>query len=229
MTRRSQHTLPEFFINDLQSLGWKPIFKLMQGDTGCFTRVHNERFITSFAQLRVPRDIRAAPALAWPQLNVPAEYRFNHRVRLGTTWFKTAYRKISGDKIEYPGFACRPEKHFFVSPKYSQKFIKDASDYMIEWAINIDLRKALLSTADIPEGLNYPNNSFDYITAHAILGNIDKLENFKSLVTNDLERTIAGYVKTKHLEKAIECCIHPEKYGIPETVIECLRGNEGPT
>lgn len=184
----------------------------MEGNSGCFTRLHNERTITSFARLEVPSE------------GLPSEYRFTHRFALGTTWFKTTYTKISNDKMEYPRFACQPEKRYFLSPKYSLDFIKNATDYLVDWGINIDLREALIATATIPEGLGFPKNSFAYITAHAILGNIDELEKLKKLVAGDLERPIVGYVKVTHMDNAIECCNHPEKYDLSATLIKYLRG-----
>lgn len=199
----------------------------MDGDMGCFTRVHNERLITSFAQLRVPRDNLNAPTLpkSWPILSAPSEYRFTHGLALGTTWFKAASEKIRGVKLEYPRFQCHPDKHCFVSSKYSHNFISEASDYLIEWAENFDLREALLTTAEIPNGQSYPFNSFAFITAHAILGNIDELENLKGLVLGNLERPIVSKVKVNHIDNAIECCNHPGKYDLSPTLINNLRGN----
>ena len=212
MTRIPKHKLPDYFIADLAALGWKPIYKGMEGNTGCFTRVHNERLITSFASLRVPRN------------GTPLEYRFSPSVAIGTTWFKTAYRKVSNDKTEYPRFECKPKKRCFLSPKYSKEFVEDVSNYIIDWATSLDLREALQSTATIPDGLGFPNNSFSYITAHAILGNINELKNLKRLVADDLERPIVGYVKINHIDNAIECCNHLEKYDISATLIKYLRG-----
>ena len=127
----------------------------MEGGVGCFTRVHNERIITSFGELQVPN-------------TASNEYRFTHRIGVGTTWFTTAFHRLSGWKmVEFPGFEYHPEKRFFQSPEYSEKFVKDISNYLVEWAINLDFREALLASADIPERQSYPNNSFTYVTAHA--------------------------------------------------------------
>ena len=186
----------------------------MEGDSGCFIRECSERVITSF------------PSLTKPRNGTPPECRFSLGLGIGATWFKTAYKKISGDnKLVYPRFEIQPQKQYFLSPNYSQKFIEDVSDYMVDWAIKLDLREALQSTATIPDGFGFPNNSFCYITAHAILGNIDELEKLKSLVVADLDRPIVGYVKVDHMNNAIDCCNHPEKYGLSPTLIDDLRGN----
>ena len=215
LNQRTRHRLPHYFIHNLKALGWELVSKHSEGATGCFTRVHNDRTITLFARLELPRT------------NLPPEYRFTHNIAVGTPWLTTAHHSISGsNKTEYPRFASEPEKRFFLSPRYSTKFIKDASDYLLEWATNIDFREALLATADIPDGhQGYPRNSFSYITAHALLGNIDELENLKHLVADDLERPVVGYVKANHMDNAIECCNDPEKYGLSQTLINNLRGN----
>ena len=96
---------------------------------------------------------------------------------------------------------------------------------MVEWAVNLDFQEALLASADIPEHQSYPNNSFTYVTAHALLGNIDELENLRRLVESDIERPIVGYVKLNHMDNAIECCKEPEKYGLSQPLIDELRGN----
>jgi len=213
LKQRTRTTVPDYLISDLEALGWKPIFKYIERDMGCFTRVHNERIITSFAQLEVPN-------------TASNEYRFTHRLAVGTSWFTTAFHRLSGWKmVEFPGFEYHPEKRFFRSPEYSEKFVKDISNYLVEWAINLDFREALLASADIPDRQSYPNNSFTYVTAHALLGNIDELENLRRLVESDMERPIVGYVKINHLDNAIECCKEPEKYGLSQPLIDELRGN----
>ena len=213
MNQQAKHSVPHYLIDDLVSLGWEPKFEYMEGNTGCFTRIYDEKMVTIFPNLTVPLN------------GIPAEYRFTPRLAIGTTWFKTVYQLISGDKLlEYPGFHYLPEILYFQNPKYSRSFIKDASDYVIEWSINIDIRDALLSTAKIPDGQGYPNNSFAYITAHAILGNIDELEKLSNQISSDIERPIVTYVKANHLKNAIECCKYPERYDLPASLVSYLRG-----
>ena len=191
---QKKHKVPEYLIEDFISIGWKPDFQTIEGNAGCFNKYAGSLLATSFAQLYEP------------QVGVRSEFRFVPEFRVGATWFKSAYQKISEDKTKYPGFSITPENTSFTTTKYSREFLKETTDELMTWMQELDLNSVLKTTATIPSSQTFPSNSFTYITAHAILGNKKQLERYKLLVLDNETRPLASYVKLEHLNNAIEYC-----------------------
>jgi len=187
----SKHKVANYLIEDFIKLEWEPDYSTMMGNSGCFSRIVNGLRATSFAQLYAPVK------------NIQTEWDLVPDLRVGALWFEEAQAAISGVSRRYSGFSIFPDQTVYKAPEYSFEFLKEVSYEMVSWVENVDVGEALRLTAQIPQEEKYHNNSFTYITALALTGQIDILEQYKGKMMEEKEVPLVGYVKSHHVDNAI--------------------------
>lgn len=193
-----------------------------EGNSGLFHRKVGDRNLVSFAQI-------------WEK-NAHSDYwRFKPMAKMGPVWFESTFQKIAGYRLirgcfhEYKYDHWTGGLNYIDVTSYSGEWITKTSQDLVEWAESVNLRHALEIAACLRGTFEYPPNSYIYVTALALLKERSTLLELREVATDphfeDRRLNGAGKKLTlAHVERALECCDHPDKYSVPQSALDEIRG-----
>lgn len=157
----AKHSIPEYFVRDMENAGWTPKLSSFEGNSGLFIRKTGDLNIISWAQLR-------------EKSQYFEQWMFEPHATVGTDWFQKTFKSIAGYNLVKGAFHEYKFDHWegplnrICTDKYSSDFILKSSQEVIAWAESVNLKHALQISALIKGTFTSPPNPFIYIVSLAI-------------------------------------------------------------
>lgn len=212
---------PKFFFDDMVAAGWIPECPDFLDDSRIFYRLVGDRHLVSFAQFTT-------------KSNGFNQWRLNPFAKTGPAWFANTFQKVAEYEIflgcfhSYKHDQWNGELNYIDSASYSGDWIAKCSQDLVDWAASVNIRHALEISACLRGTFENPPNSYTYVVALALLNKRSTLLELKDVATDpdfeDRRLTGAGKLTLAHVERALECCDHPDKYGVPQSALDEIRG-----